>query len=80
MAGSRTISAAPQIAMVANQSAITGPKNLPTRAVPQRWATRRATRITSEPGTTKALRPGSTISRPSTDDSTEIAGVIMLSP
>jgi len=36
--------------------------------------------ITAVIGTTSSSSPGSTILRPSTADSTEIAGVIMLSP
>ncbi len=36
--------------------------------------------ITAVMGTTQSLRSGSTVLRPSTEDSTEIAGVIMLSP
>ena len=36
--------------------------------------------ITAVIGTTSACSPGSTTLRPSTADSTEIAGVIMLSP
>ena len=36
--------------------------------------------MTAVTGTTRSLKSGSTTSRPSTADSTEIAGVIMLSP
>ena len=36
--------------------------------------------ITAVIGTTHSFKPGSTTLRPSTADSTEIAGVIMLSP
>ncbi len=65
--------------MVTNHSAITGPKSLPTLAVPTRWAAKRARMITTVIGMTNSASPGSTTSRPSTADSTEIAGVIMLS-
>ncbi len=57
-----------------------GPKTLPTRAVPVRWTANSATRIVSVSGMTHDVNCGETTSRPSTADSTEIAGVITLSP
>ena len=57
-----------------------GPKKRPTRAVPQCWTANSASRIATAPGTTISSSWGSMISRPSIEDSTEMAGVIMLSP
>ena len=65
---------------MANQSPITGPKTRPTVAVPNRWMANSVVRIARVIGTTKSSRPGAAISRPSTADSTEIAGVIIPSP
>ena len=66
--------------MTANQVIITGPNTRPTAAVPRRWTVNSATMITAVIGTTRSPNDGSTILSPSTADSTEIAGVIMLSP
>ena len=66
--------------MVTNHTIITGPKNRPTVAVPCRCTANRPTMITAVIGTIHSASRGSTILRPSTADSTEIAGVIMLSP
>ena len=66
--------------MATNHSPMIGPKKRPTRAVPQRWTANSASRIATAPGTTISFSPGSRISRPSIEDSTEMAGVIMLSP
>ena len=59
---------------------ITGPNRRPTAAVPTRWKENSTTMITAVIGTTKLSSDGSTTLSPSTADSTEIAGVIMLSP
>ena len=72
--------ATPQAPMAVNHTTITGPKRRPTRAVPNRWAANSTTMITAVMGMTSGSSSGSTTSRPSTDDRTEIAGVIMLSP
>ena len=80
MPGDRTTWLSPQTAIAANQSVMTGPNIRPTRAVPQRCEANSVTRIAIAPGTTRSFSPGSTISRPSIEESTEIAGVIMLSP
>ena len=53
---------------------------MPTLAVPRFWIMNSATMIASVTGTTNGWSAGATISRPSTADSTEIAGVIMPSP
>ena len=66
--------------MATNQAIITGPKNRPTAAVPCRWTENSPTMITAVIGTMKSSKSGSMTLRPSTADSTEIAGVIMLSP
>src|ERR1700736_1820306 len=66
--------------MATNQAIITGPKNRPTAAVPCRWTENNATMITAVIGTMKSSKWGAMALRPSTADSTEIAGVIMLSP
>ena len=57
-----------------------GPKNAATRAVPRLCTANSATRMTMVSGTRSARTPASTSFRPSTADSTEIAGVITESP
>ena len=52
----------------------------PTAAEPIRWLTNSSTMMTAVIGTTRWLSDGCTTLTPSTADSTEIAGVIMLSP
>ena len=59
---------------------MTGPKNMPTRAVPLRWIEKSATMITIAIGSMNGCRCVVMMSRPSTAPSTEIAGVIMPSP
>ena len=70
----------PHAPIATNQAIITGPKNRPTAAVPCRWTENSATMITAVIGTIHSSKSGSMTLRPSTADSTEIAGVIMLSP
>ena len=70
----------PSTPITTNHSIITGPKNFPTVAVPRRCTANSPMRITAVIGTTKSANLGSTTFIPSTADSTEIAGVIMLSP
>ena len=48
--------------------------------MPKRWTANSTTMITAVIGTTRWPSDGATTFRPSTADSTEIAGVIMLSP
>lgn len=55
---------------------IVGPNRRPTRAEPSRWEANSATMITAVIGTMNRSMLGSTTLRPSTADSTEIAGVI----
>ena len=63
-----------------NQAAITGPNTVETRAVPKRCTMNSPIRITTVIGTTQGVRRGSTTSRPSTAESTEMAGVMIASP
>jgi hypothetical protein len=59
---------------------ITGPNKAPTFAVPRAWMANRQIRMTTAIGITQGSKPGCTVVRPSTAESTEMAGVIMLSP
>ncbi len=63
-----------------NHAPMTGPKNRPSGPVPKRWTKNSVDRITSVAGTTMVSMLGVTTSRPSTADSTEMAGVIIPSP
>jgi hypothetical protein len=63
-----------------NQTPITGPNSRPTAPVPSRWTRNRQTMIAAVIGTTKSDSGDATTLTPSIADSTEIAGVIMLSP
>ena len=64
----------PHAPIATNQTIITGPKNRPTAAVPCRCTENSATMITAVIGTMKSSKSGSMTLRPSTADSTEIAG------
>lgn len=70
----------PNAPIAANQTIITGPNSRPTVAVPLRCTRNSSAMMTAAIGTTSSPSAGSTILSPSTADSTEIAGVIMLSP
>ena len=70
----------PHAPIARNHTIITGPNMRPTAAVPIRCVANRRTMITAVIGTTRCARDGCTTLSPSTADSTEIAGVIMLSP
>ncbi len=72
--------AMPIAPMDRNQRTVIGPKKAPTLAVPWRWIRKRPVRMASVTGTTQCEKTGVATSRPSTAESTEIAGVIMLSP
>ena len=76
----RRCRATPQAPIATNQTIMTGPNSRPTAAVPRRWTANSSTMITAVIGTTSSSSAGSTTFRPSTAESTEIAGVIMLSP
>ncbi len=66
--------------MERNQQRMIGPKILPTCAVPRRWIAKSAVRMTTVSGTTTSSKRGVTIRRPSTAESTLIAGVMIPSP
>ncbi len=66
--------------MTVNHTAITGPNSRPTAPVPSRWIRNRPMMITAVTGSTISRTDGAATSTPSTADSTEMAGVIMLSP
>ena len=66
--------------MVANQTSMIGPNRRPSGPVPCRWTMNRATMITRVIGITRGSIEDEIVSVPSTAESTEIAGVIMLSP
>ncbi len=70
----------PSTPRVRNHSSMTGPKSRPTVPVPRAWTMNRATSTITETGTTHGSRVCETTPMPSTAESTEIAGVIMLSP
>ncbi len=70
----------PHAPIAVNQAIMTGPNTRPTAAVPLRCTRNSTTMMTAVTGTTALSRDGSTTLSPSTADSTEIAGVIMLSP
>ena len=68
--------------MIAKKTTMIGPKKLATRAVPFRWTKNRVTRmrIVSAWTRLRSLKNGVTRSRPSSAESTEIAGVMIASP
>lgn len=70
----------PHAAIVTNQMIMMGPNRRPTVPLPRRCARNSTRMITAVIGTTSSCSDGSMTLRPSTADSTEIAGVIMLSP
>ena len=70
----------PHAPIATNQTIITGPKNRPMVAVPRRCTENSTTMMITVSGMTHRSSSGSTTLRPSMDDSTEMAGVIMLSP
>jgi hypothetical protein len=78
--GASAICNAPLAAMTANHKTITGPKRRPTRPVPPFCKRKSASNTTMVSGRTKRFSTGVAMPRPSTALSTEIAGVIMLSP
>ena len=80
MAGCRAMWTMPVTARVANHKIMTGPNTLPMAFEPCRCSTNNPTSTAIETGTMKGSSFGATISRPSIAPSTEIAGVITLSP
>jgi len=80
MPGVLTMLASPSAARVRNQTTVIGPKSLPTLPVPWLWIAKRPTMIPTVTGTTHFASAGVATDRPSTADSTEIAGVMTASP
>ena len=70
----------PMAASDRNQTVVIGPNTRPTFSVPKRWAANTPSNTAMVIGSTKGLSPGAATSSPSTAPSTEIAGVIILSP
>ena len=70
----------PRAAIVVNQRTMIGPNIRPTAPVPSLCTAKRTTMIVAVIGTMKLSSDGSITFTPSTAESTEIAGVIMLSP
>ncbi len=70
----------PSTASSANQASITGPKMRPMEPVPKRCARNSPMSTTIVMGSTKDDSAGASTFRPSTADSTEMAGVIAPSP
>jgi hypothetical protein len=70
----------PKIPNDKNQSNVIGPKNLPTNAVPCFCIKNNVVTITIAIGTINGSSTLVAIDRPSTAESTEIAGVIIPSP
>jgi len=80
MLGCKTIWMMPSVPMTAKYTNITGANNAPILAVPRDCSRNRRISRVSAIGMTRCPSPGWTTVRPSTAESTEIAGVIMLSP
>ncbi|MNV88018.1 hypothetical protein D3C71_1821880 [compost metagenome] len=70
----------PSTARQVNHSSVIGPKNLPMPAVPCFCSANSASSTSSDSGSTNWRKCGETTSRPSTAESTEMAGVITPSP
>ncbi len=83
MSGRRRMNGRPRAARVANQIRVIGPKNRPTTSVPRDCTANRPSRMIAARGRTNGAKwapiTGAVV-RPSTADSTEIAGVIRPSP
>ena len=70
----------PPMASTMNQTSVMGPKNWATAAVPRDCTANKPTRMAIVIGSTASLSAGATSFRPSTAESTEMAGVITASP
>ena len=66
--------------MVANQTTIVGPNTAPMSPVPRRWTRNSPTSRTTAIGTMNGVKAVVATRRPSTAESTEIAGVMTPSP
>src|SRR6266568_5836492 len=72
--------AAPITPIAVNHTLMTGPNIRPTAPVPSRCTRNRPTMIAAVIGTTRPATDGAATLTPSTDDRTDMAGVITLSP
>ena len=79
-AGCCTISVKPNTPRQTNQTSMMGPNTIPILPVPKRSTANKAEIRVSEIGIMKGSRSGESTFKPSTALSTEMAGVIMLSP
>ena len=70
----------PSATSAMNHTSITGPKKRPMPPVPKRCTANSTVMSSSVTGTTTPCSAGAATSRPSTADSTEMAGVITPSP
>ncbi len=70
----------PAMAIETNHTTMTGPNKAATLAVPPRCAANSPIRMATVIGATYSLKAGVASFNPSTADSTEIAGVMTLSP
>ena len=80
ISGFATTCGKPSAANVTNHTIMIGPKNRPTRAVPNRCTANRPASTSTANGRTRLSKLSFTTDRPSMADITEIAGVITLSP
>jgi hypothetical protein len=80
MAGCCAMPHTPNDAMPRNQATQTGPNRAPMRAVPCRCSENSVPMTSRVNGTIQCASAGAATSRPSTAESTEIAGVITPSP
>ena len=80
MLGICTMRQAPSRPMATNHTSMMGPNSLPTAPVPRDWIMKSAASTTTDKGTIKWSSVCETTPTPSMAESTEIAGVIMLSP
>ena len=80
MPGREMMCGSPVRASTMNQTTMTGPNSRPMRWVPSRCTKNNPTTMAMPIGSTTSCAAGATTSMPSTADSTEIAGVIRLSP
>jgi len=70
----------PPPASARNQTTVSGPKKRATRAVPCDCTLKSPTMMTSAIGMTQCSNTGDTSRKPSTAESTEMAGVMTASP
>ena len=80
MAGARTMPPMPSTPIATNQSSMIGPNTPPMKPVPRRCTRNKPTSTASVIGRTRRPSAGVSTFRPSTADSTEMAGVMAPSP